>query len=70
MWKEHGDEFEVDALHDASREMQLEMMEGWFRQRYEDPAQHTPYSTVTTTSGVSNATSYWPPQAARRRWWR
>jgi hypothetical protein len=32
-------------LEDASREQQLEAMEGWFRKHYEDPAEQTPYES-------------------------
>jgi hypothetical protein len=46
MSKEHRGDFELDALRDAAREDQLEMMEDWFRLRYEDPAQRTPYESA------------------------
>jgi hypothetical protein len=46
MSKEHGGDFDLDALRDASREDQLEMMEDWFRLHYEDPAQRTPYESA------------------------
>jgi hypothetical protein len=32
-------------LEDAGREEQLEAMEEWFRERYEDPAEQTPYES-------------------------
>lgn len=32
-----------DALRDADRETQLDVMETWFEQRFEDPAEGTPY---------------------------
>ena len=36
----------VDALRDEAREIQLEVMEFWFRQRFEDPAERTPYESA------------------------
>lgn len=35
-----------DALRDADRETQLDVMETWFRQRFEDPAERTPYESA------------------------
>lgn len=35
-----------DALRAADRETQLEVMETWFRQHFEDPAERTPYESA------------------------
>lgn len=35
-----------EALRDADRKTQLEVMEGWFRERFEDPAERTPYESA------------------------
>lgn len=35
-----------DALRVADRETQLDVMETWFRQRFEDPAERTPYESA------------------------
>lgn len=45
---ETGSEFPMseEALRDADRETQLEVMESWFRERFEDPAEHTPYESA------------------------
>jgi len=45
---ETGSQFPMsqDALRDADRETQLEVMEGWFRTRFEDPAERTPYESA------------------------
>jgi len=34
-----------EALRDADRDTQLELIESWFRERYEDPAERTPYES-------------------------
>ena len=35
-----------DALRDANRETQLDVMQTWFRQHFEDPAERTPYESA------------------------
>lgn len=35
-----------ESLRDADRETQLEVMESWFRERFEDPAERTPYESA------------------------
>lgn len=35
-----------DTLRDADCETQLDVMETWFRQHFEDPAEHTPYESA------------------------
>lgn len=35
-----------DELRDADRETQLDVMETWFRHRFEDPAERTPYESA------------------------
>jgi hypothetical protein len=35
-----------DALRDADHETQLEVMETWFRQHFEDPVERTPYESA------------------------
>lgn len=35
-----------DALSNADRDTQLEIMENWFRERFEDPAMRTPYESA------------------------
>ncbi len=35
-----------EELSKADRKTQLEVMETWFRQHYEDPAEHTPYESA------------------------
>ncbi len=35
-----------ESLRDADRETQLEVMENWFRERFEDPAERTPYESA------------------------
>lgn len=44
---ETGSQFPMsaDSLHEADRATQLEVMELWFRERYEDPAEHTPHDS-------------------------
>lgn len=36
----------AESLQDADRETQLEVMETWFRSRFEDPAERTPYESA------------------------
>jgi hypothetical protein len=40
-----NDNMDSGTLADASRDEQLEAMEEWFRARYEDPAERTPYES-------------------------
>ena len=45
---ETGPQYPISAesLRDADRETQLEVMEAWFRERFEDPAERTPYESA------------------------
>ncbi len=45
---EAGSQFPMseDSLRDADRETQLETMEHWFRENFEDPAERTPYESA------------------------
>lgn len=42
---ETNNDSNLETLAAASREEQLEAMEAWFRERYEDPAERTPYES-------------------------
>src|SRR5437879_4390517 len=35
-----------DTLRESDRDTQLDVMETWFRQRFEDPAERTPYESA------------------------
>lgn len=45
---ETGSQFPMsrEALRDAGRDTQLEVMESWFREQFEDPAERTPYESA------------------------
>lgn len=45
---ETGSQFPMseDDLRDADRETQLDVMESWFREQFEDPAERTPYESA------------------------
>jgi hypothetical protein len=43
---DHEHPISRDALREAERAVQLDVMETWFRARYEDPANRTPYESA------------------------
>jgi hypothetical protein len=45
MWYENDPVYDPDILPEEPREVQLEIMEAWFRYRYEDPAERTPHDS-------------------------
>lgn len=47
-YHETGSQFLIsgDSLRNADRESQLDIMEGWFRENFEDPVERTPYESA------------------------